>query len=115
MGLLDKLLNKDEADGEADAQTSEWLSKLDDQISMNSGESTTPAPPAVPEGLRPVRNPGPVGDIAEHLEVLNLNAGATWAEVSEAHRSSIASIGDYGDQDQKRRVNGAYAALRVHG
>jgi hypothetical protein len=117
MGLLDKLLNKNAPDGEADKQTSDWLSKLDEQITESTGESsgTTPPPPPVPEALQPSRNPGPVGDVIDHLHVLSLDQGATWAEVTEAHRSAIAGIGDYGDQDQRRRINGAYAALRVNG
>lgn len=115
MGLLDKLLNKEGSDGEVDAQTSDWLSKLDAQISSATGETSPPPPPPIPEALQPARNPGPVGEIEDHLIALNLTTGATWSEVAEAHRSAIAGIGDYGDKNERRRINGAYAALRVHG
>ena len=77
MVLLEKLLHMDNPDGEADKQTSDWLSKLDQQISGN-----TPPPPPVPEALQAAHKAGPVGDVIDHLHVLSLDEGATWSEVS---------------------------------
>jgi len=117
MGLLDKLLKKD--DGHADKETGDWLTKLDEQIS----ESTQPEAilvgadqaPAVPHVLTTAEFSGPTGNINDHLQTLDVLPGASWSQISQAHSAALDALGEYATVADRRRINCAYAALRVHG
>ena len=117
MGLLDKLLNKD--DGHADKETGDWLSKLDDQIAGSTAlpeNLTVGAPePGVPQVLTTAEYSGPTGDINDHLQTLDVLPGASWSQISKAHKTALQDLDSGATVTDRRRINCAYAALRVHG
>lgn len=119
MGLLDKLLNKD--DGKNSGETGDWLAKLDEQVehTIETGATTDQAKiPAALGGSMDSGKPkgdGPMGDVAEHLDVLHALPGSTWREVAQAYAEAKAELGPNPPRELIRRVNSAYAALRVKG
>ena len=116
MGLLDKLLNKD--DGHADKETGDWLSKLDEQITESTVQTegvSGPQAHAVPPVLTTAEFSGPTGNIADHLQTLDVLPGASWSQIASAHRVALENLGPDATVTDIRRINCAYAALRVHG
>ena len=123
MGLLDKLLNKD--DGHADKETGDWLSKLDDQITESTvqpqdftssiTDDDAPLATQVPKVLTTAEFSGPTGNINDHLQTLDVLPGASWSQISMAHKAALGNLGAEATVSERRRINCAYAALRVHG